>query len=654
MIRRSIYRKLTVFILLPVLIIYGIVATVQTRWGIRTALDNAHHALRESTELHAMQCDVVFARTAEVAEGIARYAAVRKAGTAEKEELVQYIRDSLNRRPGIVGSTIAFAPGFLPDRPKGFAPYLYRDPEGRLQYKDLAEEYDFREWDWYAKPSISGKPSWSEPYYDEFGGDVLMCTHSVPFFRDGKFAGVATVDISLDEIRDILDRLSDEKEQYYLFSASGAVISSPKKELVLKETLRTIAQRHQNVIVQKIADDVLAGKPGLLYGTSVVTGNRSWNAYTPLKETGWSLLASIPESEVTDPVYRRLYSIIGTFGTGLVLLVGIIFFVARRIVAPLKRLSVFAGELAAGNLDAKIDGVTGEDEIGQLGRTFDKMVVDLKDNVERRIHEESARKTVESELQVARRIQSSLLPNIFPAFPERKEFDLYALNEPATFMAGDFYDFFFIDKDLLVLVMADVSGKGVPAAMFMAVSRTAIRNFSLSGISPAETMNKLNATLAQDNADCMFVTLFYAHYDLKTGALTYVNGGHNPPYLLRRDGTIEELTLTGPLVAAWNDAVYQEETVFLAKDDLIVMFTDGITEAYKSSNEKPKLFGEERLVELLKRIRGHAAGDLCREIVEETLRFSEGDRQDDITVLAFRQQDDTEPPRSLSGGRGVE
>ena len=645
MIRHSIRNKLIFSVVIPVLVIYGIVATLQTRWEIKSALEDSQHSIKESTALHATQCDVVFARAAEVAEGIARYVVVRKAETKEKDEVVQYIRESLEKRPEILGSTVAFVPGFLPDRPQGFSPYLFRNPDGNLQYKDLAEQYDFENWGWFTQPAITGKSVWSEPYFDELGGDVLMCTYSVPFFIEGKFTGVATVDISLDGIRGILDHLSTKKERYYLFSAVGTVISSQKEEMELKETLFSIADQHENQVLKNIANDIIAKKPGIASGVSVITGNRAWFAYTPLKETGWSLLASIPEQEVTDPAYRSLYLTIGAFGAGLALLVGIIIYVAGRLTAPLEHLSDFAGKLAAGNLDTKIEGVKCEDEIGQLARSFEKMVIDLKDNVERRIFEESARKSVENELHVARRIQASLLPNIFPPFPDKKEFDLFALNEPATFMAGDFYDFFFIDKNVLTLVMADVSGKGVPAAMFMAVSRTLIRNFSVSSRSPSETMNKLNAALAQDNADNMFVTLFYSHYNIETGALTYVNGGHNPPYILRSDGSVEALKLSGPLVAVFGEATYKEKTVFMNKDDLIVMFTDGVTEAHKSGEAKPNLFGEERLLELLHRIREYPVDDLCHGIVAEALRFSDGARQDDITILALRQNTETIPNR---------
>lgn len=655
MIRQSLQWKMTFFIILPVLAIYALVATVQARWGLKSALQNTQRELRESTGRHATECDVIFARAAEVAEGLARYVSLTKPGREGKDAIVDYIRSMLEGHPGIVGSTVAFAPGFTPDMPRGFAPYLYKDAGGALQYKDLAAEYNYLEenWDWYVRPAKTGRPSWSEPYNDEFGGLVLMCTHSVPFSIDGKFAGVATVDISLDAIRDILAGLAEERAAYNLFSAQGTVISSRDKSLELKETLRTLAVRRGSAVLERVADDVQAGRPGVANGISSLTGRRAWFVYTPLKETGWSLLASIPEEMVSWPVYRRLYLMLGVFLAGLLLLVGIVVGVARRITTPLKRLSAFAKELAGGNLDAQIQGVEGEDEIGQLARTFDKMVVDLKDNVERRIREETARKNVESELHVARRIQSSLLPNIFPAFPDRPEFDLYALNEPATFMAGDFYDFFFIDRDVMVLVMADVSGKGVPAAMFMAVSRTAIRNFSLVTLSPVHTIEKLNAALALDNADCMFVTLFYAHYNIRTGALTYVNAGHNPPYILRPDGSVETLKPTGPLVAAFETAKFREATTHLGRGDLLFTFTDGVTEAHiipegttdadAIDKTKTELYGEDRLLASLDRGREDNVVDVCKRVLADTLTFSHGGRPDDITLLALRQQTETAP-----------
>ena len=211
---------------------------------------------------------------------------------------------------------------------------------------------------------------------------------------------------------------------------------------------------------------------------------------------------------------------------------------------------------------------------------------------------------------------------------------MHALNRPAKFIAGDFFDFFFIDDHILSFVIADVSGKGISAAMFMAVARTMLRDNSLPSENPASVIKKVSDLLSQDNDKLMFVTMFYGHYDIRTGELRYVNAGHNPPYLIRKNGKMEELEPTGPLAAVFPDAKYTERTVYFEPDDLLVCFTDGVTEAYAADGE---LFGEDKLMKLLSGISTEPVGKICSLISEEVLKYSAGELKDDVTLLALRR-----------------
>jgi len=281
----------------------------------------------------------------------------------------------------------------------------------------------------------------------------------------------------------------------------------------------------------------------------------------------------------------------------------------------------------------KVSGVPRGDEIGRLAETFNTMVTELKANVEARIHEEAARKAVESELKVARGIQASLLPRIFPPFPDRKEFDLHAVNEPAKFIAGDFFDFFFINEDTLAVVMADVSGKGVPAAMFMAVARTAIRNFTVPGKSPAQILKHVNDVMAKDNDNSMFVTLFYAFYNVRTGGLTFANAGHNPPYILRREGGLDKLMPTGPILSVFDDAEYTDSHAAMNPGEVLVLFTDGVTEA----NKNGELYGEKRFEPLLLSLLNLKVETICQTIIDTVIDFGGRELGDDVTLLALRR-----------------
>jgi sigma-B regulation protein RsbU (phosphoserine phosphatase) len=241
---------------------------------------------------------------------------------------------------------------------------------------------------------------------------------------------------------------------------------------------------------------------------------------------------------------------------------------------------------------------------------------------------------MEEELNVGHDIQMSMLPLEFPAFPDRSEFALDALLEPAREVGGDFYDFFFIDEDRLCIVVGDVSGKGVPAALFMAVTKTMIKTRAIDDSSPASIVTRVNDELSADNPASMFVTLFIAIADVRSGEFRYANAGHNPPYLLRTDGKLECLDQRhGPIVGAVEGMTFAEDRGRLGKNDTLLIFTDGVTEAMDPSEN---IYSEARLEAFIK---GQNAEPehLTKSILGDVERHADGaDQADDITILAFR------------------
>jgi sigma-B regulation protein RsbU (phosphoserine phosphatase) len=467
-----------------------------------------------------------------------------------------------------------------------------------------------------------------------------MCTYSIPLFRgsefDRQFIGVVMIDVGLEDLQDIITKISEEDKRYYLLSATGqyVIASHNELDLAMKETIFTAAEKFGKEDLAKAGRDMLADKSGILAYSRVKDDRRVYIAYTPLPKTGWHLKVAMDEDKVLEPVYAKIYYTIFYFLAEFAVILVVVVVVAGRLAVPIKRLAKFARQLAAGDLESHVGSIRLSKEIDQLAHTFDKMVVDLKSNIEQRIKEESARQAVESELVAARRIQASLMPRIFPPFPERKEFDLHAMNEPVVFIAGDFFDFFFIKPDTLAFVIADVSGHGIPAALFMAVSRTILRTFSTPDRSPHEVMEHVNQLLSTDNDDMMFVTMFYGHYNVATGELTYVNAGHDPPYFVRKDGRLEALQATGPLVATFEGVSYKEQTVQMESGDLLVTFTDGVTEAHSRDNV---MYGTERLERLLVEIREESVVEICDRVFRDADSFAGHECQDDVTLLVLRR-----------------
>ncbi len=242
---------------------------------------------------------------------------------------------------------------------------------------------------------------------------------------------------------------------------------------------------------------------------------------------------------------------------------------------------------------------------------------------------------MQEELNVGRDIQMSMLPIEFPPFPDRSEFDLHAILEPAREVGGDFYDYFFVDDDELCLVVGDVSGKGVPAALFMAVAKTMLKTSAIDDPSPASIFTRVNDELSADNPASMFVTIFLALVNIRTGEFRYCNAGHNPPYLLHKNRSFTCLNARhGPIIGAMPGIAYKESKGQLAQSDILYIFTDGVTEAMDTNGN---LYSESRLEEFFSDLDGSGSKAVADASLKQIEEFALGAEQaDDITILAFR------------------
>ena len=276
-------------------------------------------------------------------------------------------------------------------------------------------------------------------------------------------------------------------------------------------------------------------------------------------------------------------------------------------------------------------------DMDDLARTIEKAIEQIH-YVHESQKEHTQLESLKEDLISAKEIQQSFLPMVFPPFPEESDkLDIYASMTAAKDIGGDFYDFFRIDDDHIVLVIADVCGKGIPAALFMVVSRTIIHSKGMQGVSAAECLTESNRLLANSTVNYMFVTVFYAIFNTKTGLVTYSNAGHNPPHIVRAGGTIEQLPMEGQfMVGAFEEEVYTDKTLQLDHGDTLVMFTDGVTEATDSTNRP---FGTERLDNILSGVADKSSREIVEAIKAGITDFVEDAEQtDDITILALKRK----------------
>ena len=332
--------------------------------------------------------------------------------------------------------------------------------------------------------------------------------------------------------------------------------------------------------------------------------------------------------------------------------VWVAYVLVNRISKPLKQLAGHAGKLATqdfsepetgpsdiGHLPAK-----SHDEVGELAKSFITMEHSLRQSIRELKETTAIKERIESELKIARDIQMSMVPKLFPPFPLRPEFDLYATLVPAREVGGDFYDFFFIDDNRFCFAIGDVSGKGVPASLFMAVTTTLFRTTAARVSRPDEILFLLNRELCRGNESCMFVTVFCAILDTRTGEVEYSNGGHNLPYFVSHAETRPLKNTGGIALGFTQDVTYRSEKIMLRAGDGLFLYTDGVTEAM---DEGQNQFSELRLAEFLRQANGAAATEITRSVVDKVGRHSAGAPQsDDITVLTLKYLRTTEETTS--------
>ena len=312
-----------------------------------------------------------------------------------------------------------------------------------------------------------------------------------------------------------------------------------------------------------------------------------------------------------------------------------IFFVRKMVTKPVGKLTAFTQEITkTGTFENQhIDIKTG-DEIESLSQSFNFMLAELENYIANLSKVTAEKERIGAELDIAKHIQASMLPCIFPAFPERKEFDIYATMEPAKEVGGDFYDFFMVDDTHLAIVMADVSGKGVPAALFMVIGKTLIKDHTTPGRDLGKVFTEVNQLLCESNSEELFITAFEGVLDLVTGEFVYVNAGHEMPFICKAGGDFEPYKIRAGFVLAGMEGMkYRAGSTRLEPGDKIFQYTDGVTEATNLQNE---LYGMNRLGAILNKVKDGTPNDILPAVKTDIDEFvGKADQFDDITMLCL-------------------
>jgi sigma-B regulation protein RsbU (phosphoserine phosphatase) len=636
--KRGIAFKLILFIMTGITLIFALIFGYNYLYSRRILLKNVEDNARNMALATTNRIDKILHSMEVATTNLATF--LQHTAYDDKQRLLGLIRSFVECNPEIYGSAFAFEPYAYDKDSLYFSPYFYKS-EGETKFTYIGGEgYHYFYWTWYQLPKELNRPVWNEPYYDEGAGNITMSTFSVPMYKSvsgrRKFLGVLTADISLEWLQEIVSSIKIFESGYgFLISRNGTFVTHPFKELIMHETIFSVAEGRGDTQLREIGREMIKGKTGFVPFTSIVTERRCWMAFCPVPSTGWSLAVIYPQDELMADVVNMNRTVFLLFLVGFFLLLGVIVFNARSITRPLRVLARATRVISTGNLDAEFPLIKSRDEVGNLSESFITMKDSLKRYIKDLTETTAAKERIESELKIAREIQMSIIPKIFPPFPDRPEFDIYAFIEPAKEVGGDLYDFFFVDDKHMCFMIGDVSGKGVPASLFMAVTKTLFKANTGEGVRPDEILTRLNNELSRDNESCMFVTIFCGILNTKTGEVLYSNAGHNPPLLLSQEKEAEYLDISDSIaVGAIEGLSFKTEKLVLHPGESLFMYTDGVTEAVNIANE---LFSEKRLLDSLSGLREKPIKDIVSSQLEKIEDFSKGAPQaDDITMMIIK------------------
>jgi len=533
---------------------------------------------------------------------------------------------------------------------------VYLGTETGIHFRYTAEDiydpdYDPRIRPWYIIARNSDSPVWTNTYLSAFNEE--LCVTSAMAYKNarGQMAGVVAADILLaDLINEIVEVRIGETGFAFMLDNLGNYIAHPHYDEIDK-----YESEDENGDYKEVLGNMANGE----YGVRDVSidGVEYYIAYAPLSVTGWSLGIAVEYEEIISgallmmsvidkhvleaekQIHETLNYVVIRFIILLIVIIitvlAISIFISNSFTKPIVELTNGVISVGNGELDNKLNIQT-KDEIGLLADYFNKMTVDLKRYIENLAKTTAEKERIGAELSIATEIQADMLPKIFPPFSNRYDIHIAPMMQPAKEVGGDFYDFFFLDDEhsKLALVIADVSGKGVPAALFMVIAKLIIKNNK--DLPFDEVLSAANNLLCADNNSSMFVTTFYSVLDLKTGEYTYASAGHNPPVLYRADdNTAAYLILPKtPPLGLFPNKKFPAQTTSLKKGDMVLLYTDGVTEAF---NTESKMYGSQLLLENMLKFSGNDVESVVIELHNTIKDFAGSEPQsDDITMVCIR------------------
>ena len=639
-------RKLSVRVSLWVVFFAAIIFNValgflfyQSREAVRQEAISRATTILEKTSLRV---EGILNRV-EVASNMTKWLVQRHPNKADS--MFVYSRGMLMNNPDFFNCSIAFEPYYFKDKGRYFSAYTKHVGDSLRTIQGGSDLYQYFFSDWYLMPQLLEKPCWTEPYMDlDVGTNTSeMLTSYCQTIKDkqGKVVGVINTSLSISWLSQTISAVKPYPNSYsIMIGRGGTYFVHPDTTKITRQTIFTQTIEQPDTALTALGYAMQRGEEGMKHMN--IDGQDSYVFYKPLGQTGCSMAIVCPESDIFGGFDRLRNSVRAIVLVGLLLMLFLFIHIITRELQPLRRLAHEAETIASGQFDAELPDFQRIDEIGQLSHSFGNMQQSLVKYIDELKNTTAQKASIESDLRIASEIQMGMLPEKFPTREDRDDVQLFASLTPAKEVGGDLFDFYFRDEKLFFCI-GDVSGKGVPASLFMAVTRSTFRTVSAHETMPDRIIMTMNKTIADMNKTHMFVTLFVGVLDLPTGRLHYCNAGHDAPLLV--GAGVGELPCDANIpvgfMPSWKYTL-QEAKIFTGTT--ILLFTDGLTEAMDSDKE---LFRMERVNEVASKALAQQQQEprqLIAQMTEAVHEFvGDAEQSDDLTMMAIqyiKQQSD--------------
>ena len=602
---------------------------VQSRDAVRQEAINRATQILDKTSLRVTG----ILNRVEVATHMTKWLVMRHPEVADS--MFVYSQGMLKCNPDFYNCSIAFEPYYFKEYGRYFSAYTRQSADSILTTQGGSDAYQYFYMDWYLMPALLNRPCWTEPYMDT---DMLtnkreMVTSYCEAIKDrqGKMIGVINTGLSLNWLSQTISAVKPYPNSYSIMIGNGGTyFVHPDTTKLICQTIYTSTIEHEDTAMCALGHAMQNGEEGMRQLN--VDGNDCYVFYKPLGTTGWSMAIVCPESDIFGGFDRLRRTVMTIVCVGLLLMLFFFIRIITQELKPLRRLAKEAETIASGQFNTQLPDFKRSDEIGQLSHSFGNMQQSLVNYIEELKATTAQKASIESELNVASSIQMSMLPSVFP---NREGLDMHASMKPAKEVGGDLYGYVLNDSGLYFAV-GDVSGKGVPASLFMAQATRLFRTLAAQQMMPAEICTRMNDALSGDeNPTTMFVTMFVGLIDLQTGHLSFCNAGHNPPVLGGGENHGDYLQMIANVpIGICPDLKYQGEEISTIKGRALFIYTDGLNEA---ENPQQEQFGDDRILDILRNTHFNSAQQVIETLTAKVEHFRNGaEPNDDLTMMCLR------------------